>query len=243
MSIICKNNVAGHYVYAYLRDKDSDRGKAGTPYYIGKGTGNRYQEGNKARKAKIPRERWRIVILESKLSHLGAIALERRLIKWWGRLDIGTGCLYNRTDGGDGGHGRIYKPTLVAIEKNRIAHLGRKLSPETIIRRETTRRLKGSNKQTAESINKMLKSKEGNIGWTNGIINKRCKELPGPGWYRGYTASKEERTKRSLSHKGKSHPQIYIKCVGCGKSTTKTNIMRWHSSCITDIQIKHNTLQ
>ena len=33
-----------YYVYAYLRQRDSKKASAGTPYYIGKGQGNRIHE-------------------------------------------------------------------------------------------------------------------------------------------------------------------------------------------------------
>ncbi len=36
-----KSNKLRFYIYAYLRSKDSETAKAGTPYYIGKGTSNR----------------------------------------------------------------------------------------------------------------------------------------------------------------------------------------------------------
>ena len=107
------NNI--YYVYAYLRKSNNQ------PYYIGKGKGNRAYNGRHS--VSIPKDKTKIVILESNLTNVGACATERRMIRWYGRKDNNTGILHNRTDAGEGAGGVLVKEST--RELHRQKHLGK----------------------------------------------------------------------------------------------------------------------
>lgn len=128
------------YVYAYIRHD-------GTPYYIGKGQGDRafVSYGHTT----PPPDKSRIVLLETGLSNIGALALERRYIRWWGRIDNETGILRNRTDGGDGQYGLLFTPEHKEKISNSLT--GKKQSREHIEKRVSQLRNKPGRKHTQET--------------------------------------------------------------------------------------------
>jgi len=94
-----QNPPSGYYVYAYLR---SDL----TPYYIGKGKDKRAWKKQRLEVGK-PTNESQIIILKYNLTEDDAFILEKKLIEEHGRIDLGTGILRNKTEGGDGPSGRI----------------------------------------------------------------------------------------------------------------------------------------
>lgn len=135
-----------YYVYAYLRDSDQ------TPYYIGKGKGNRVLERHPG--ISVPKDRSKIVFIEQNLTNVGACAIERRLIRWYGRKDLGTGILHNKTNGGDGGKGGSPK--------------GRSLSEST--RKKLS--LAGMNRKDSDEVRRK-KSEAAKIRWSKISVDER----------------------------------------------------------------------
>lgn len=141
----CVNNF---YVYQYLRED-------GTPYYIGKGKDTRAWD--KHSNIQLPSDISRISLIRDNLDENVAHELEIKLIAEYGRKDLGTGILHNKTNGGEGTSG-----TLVSDEtraKMSAARRGKKLSEETRAKMSAVRKGRSNGKEgtkhSVETIEKM----------------------------------------------------------------------------------------
>jgi hypothetical protein len=157
------------YVYAYLRSKDSDHGKRLTPYYIGKGQGNRAFFPHQ-RRIPTPKDKEFIAFVQEGLTEGEAFGLERYCIAAYGRISTNTGVLLNLTDGGEGPSGFRFSDELKARmsiaqrssmtqeRKNKIsrAKLGQKHSLKTKEKMSESKRGHGVSPETRSKISRTL---------------------------------------------------------------------------------------
>ena len=162
-------------VYQWLRED-------GTPYYIGIGNPRRPYIGR--RSCGRPPSRDRIVILHENLEWEEACRIERELIAFYGRKDLGTGILRNMTDGGEG----LPNPSKEIREKLSKLKSGEN-NPNFGKFGENHHNFgKSTSKETREKLSKLM-SGENNPNF-------------------GKSPSKEIRDKLSKSLSGENHPNF-----------------------------------
>jgi hypothetical protein len=194
-----------YYTYAYLRE---DR----TPYYIGKGQGNRAYRRSKKR-INPPKDKSRIIFLKQNLTEEEAFKHEIYMIAVFGRKDLGTGILHNRTNGGEGGSGRV----LSEETRRKLSDANRgKNHPNygKTTSLETKAKISASKKNMSDETR--AKYSAANTGENHPFYGK--------------THSPETRAKYSAARKGENHPfygkkwwndgcgncKIMIECPGDG---------------------------
>ena len=188
-----------YYVYAYLRKSDN------TPYYIGKGKGNRAFIRHYG--ISVPNDKSKIIFLETNLSDVGACAIERRMIKWYGRKDTDSGILLNKTDGGVGSAGaRLSIETRKKISK---ANIGKKHTTET---KEKMSLKKMGNKNGINS--------PGNTGMKHSDEHRLKISIAG----RNRVVSVE--TRQKLSEQRKGIPKPKSECPACKRLLSAPNMVR-----------------
>lgn len=165
------------YVYLWLRED-------GTPYYVGKGSGNRAYK--KRRCGNPPRNRVFVMYVPSEQE---ALETEIKLIAFYGRKDQKTGCLVNLTDGGE----------------NPPNHKGKKRGVEWLRKQSEVKSNRKRPRQSEETCRKRSIALKGRTFSDESIERMRVAQI-------GKTVSLETRKKLSLAIK--RYYEEKRKCLG-----------------------------
>jgi hypothetical protein len=171
-----------YYTYAYLREDK-------TPYYIGKGKKDRVYNIS-GRIVLPPKDKSRIIFLKQNLTEEEAFTHEIYMIDVFGRVDLGTGILHNRTNGGDGTSGVV--PGEETRKKLGMVWKGRKHTEETKIKMSEVAKGKPKSEETKKKISESKKNPSEETRKKLSKINK------------GKNLSEEQKRKISKSCMGKN---------------------------------------
>lgn len=218
----CSKN---YYIYFYLRQDF-------TPYYIGKGSNRRaWVKGNV--EIDKPKDKSKIIIVEQNLTEIQAFILERYYIRWFGRKDLETGILRNKSDGGYGGPSSLEGRVKLSNNKKEWWTEGR--------RKEQSEKIKNSinpfhsYSRTEESTKaRSLSQKE---WWTEERRKKKSDQMLGTirsdisqrtiGENNPMFNKKHSRKTKELQRE-KALLREKIKCEHCGKEFCPGMYKRWH---------------
>jgi len=186
----------------------------GTPYYIGKGKGERIHKPTHS--VNLPVEERR-KFLKTGLSEEESFRHEKYMIFVLGRKNIGTGILRNLTDGGEGCSGVVKSEELLQELKNRKwyndgkkhiftsseppegyvrgrlhINIGRKFSPET--KRKLSDRKKGTTRVMSEKEKTLRRTWK----WWNNGVEERFSPIQPEGFVRGRVYYRNVKIKKNL---------------------------------------------
>ena len=195
-----------YYTYAYLREDK-------TPYYIGKGKGNRlYKRGSRV--FAPPKDKSRIIYLKQNLTEGEAFKHEIYMIAVLGRIDLGTGILHNRTDGGEG----ISNPSEETRRKMSETHKGK------IVSEESRKRIGEANKNPSEETRR--KKSDANRGENNPNYGKTASEETRKKLSEALKNPSEE-IRRKISEASKNRSKEILKKIGEAQKGRKW----WNDGC------------
>lgn len=232
-------NIMNNYYVYFLIDPIKQ-----LPFYIGKGSGNRYLKHlNESKDDTSNMKKWckiasirnlgfepEIYILKSNLPEDKAYKIEKFCIQFFGRKDIDkNGVLTNICEDGRPPNHTGYTQTDETKKKigkaNSIALKGRTNSAESNAKRSNTLKGRTGRKPSAETLLKISNS-------LTGMPKPRTKKHQDNMWIsrrkngtdKHDSSSKEKMSQRALNRKK-------IKCLGCGKEHVSQHA-RYHINCL-----------
>jgi hypothetical protein len=177
------------YTYAYLRENR-------TPYYIGKGQSRRLYKKSKG-EVRTPKDKSRIIFLKQNLTEEEAFKHEIYMISVFGRKDLGTGILHNKTDGGEGVSGHVLKDEIK--QKIRKANIGKKHTEESKRKMSELAKFRKHTEETKKKIGEASKGRKSMLGKKmSEETKKKIREVN-----LGRRHTEESRKKMSDAHKGR----------------------------------------
>lgn len=189
------------YVYEYVRED-------GSPYYVGKGSGQRAFIKNKRGR---PSDNSKIRFVKTNLTEQQALDLEKALIAKYGRKDLGTGILINLTNGGEG----ISNPS--AGTRQKLANAKRSESADTRKKRSVAAKNRVRSPLTAETKQKIS---EKNLGKKRSLLAREKMSIAKTGKPSYY------RTEETLMKQRR--PKEQVTCPHCNKTGGISSMSRWH---------------